>query len=277
MDAQETGDNSGQGTAMASVCMQTCQTSTLQAVQWLEQYEEEITTTATEAAMGMSGRKSEQAQNRGPFVIGDSAEQGTGNAVEQGGMAATAEAADEECEAAQAAAAAVAATTDDWLYSSDEEDEGVGRRDTLEALHRMDFSMIGAVRECESTQDEGQLETGDSSRQGAARGVAATTADMIEANQQTAEQAAAAVVDKPAAGQTATDKPAATADQRAAMRAEDGGNIATEEVGQLKCLASFREENEPPDWGETVVSAFKKAAVAEEPAVDIKMAVAAVC
>ena len=130
-------------------------------------------------------------------------------------MAATAEAADEECEAAQAAAAAA---DDDWLYSSDDEDESVRRRDTLEALHRMDFSMTSAVRECESTQDEGQLKTGDSSceqgaggadssRQGTTRGVAAATADVVAAD---VDQAA--TTDKPAADQaaaTAADKPAA--------------------------------------------------------------------
>ena len=130
--------------------------------------------------------------------------------------------------AADEAAQKAADETAEAKAQLSEEDDEMMLLDTLKALRKMDFSMIGAVRECESTQDEGQLETGDSSRQRAARGVAAATADMIEANQQTAEQAAAAVVDKPAAGQTATDKPAATADQRAAMRAEDGGNIATD-------------------------------------------------
>ena len=99
-------------------------TCSISAVQWLEQYEQAITAAAAEAAVVMSGRKSEQAPNRGPFAIGDSAEQGTGNAVEQGGIIATSEAAEAaENEAAgqvSADAAAEAAAVEAAEVAEDE-------------------------------------------------------------------------------------------------------------------------------------------------------------
>ena len=90
-------------------------------------------------------------------------------------------------------------TYDEWLYRSDDEDEDVRCRDTyaLEALHKMDFSMISAVRECESTQ-KGQLDTWDSSR-----GRETGSADSSEQRTRGVEADKPAATDQPAADMTA--------------------------------------------------------------------------
>ena len=97
MDAKQTGDCTEQGTATAY--MLKCPISTLQAVHWLERYEE--TTAATTVATD-DVSEGESAQNRGQRVIDEY-------------------------------------LYNEWLYSSDDEDDDVRYLDTLRALHMMDF------------------------------------------------------------------------------------------------------------------------------------------
>ena len=101
MDAKQTEDCTEQGTA--TTYMLKCPVNTLQAVQWLERYEE--TTPAAVATVEVS--EGESAQNRGQRETNE----WLYDAYE-------------------------------WLYSSDDEDDDVMYLDTLRALHRMDFSGI---------------------------------------------------------------------------------------------------------------------------------------